>query len=138
MAQDIDLDLGAIEIPVARVRMPLTEIQKEAIKLGDTSIVGDIVEVHPPSLQSLLRLGSMMKLWQKQRTEKESDDTLEALQDFVNKIESIIPGVKGYDLSIDALMKVVTLSMSLAEPAHLKELERHGITIDNTGKKKSS
>lgn len=133
--QHIDLDLSTVEQPKAYIRMPL--------KKGQTT--GDTVIITSPSLQSLIRLGTMMKKWQKVSSEKKeendgvlkAEDTLSLVEEFINNIEAIIPAIKGYDLSIDNLMAVVKVAMSLAKPAQLKELERKGITV-NTSKKKAT
>jgi len=143
--QHIDLDLSTVEQPQAHIRMPLNDNQKARIKKGEQNVEGDTVILTSPSLQSLIRLGTMMKKWKKVSSDRKNEkggtlnaeETLDLVEEFINNIEAIIPAIKGYELSIDNLMSVVTVAMGLAKPAQLKELERRGISV-NTHKKKAT
>lgn len=139
MSQHFDLDLGGLEENGAVVRMPKS-LNPDKEKRGEV----DFITIHAPSLQGLLRLGKLVKSWNKSAEDASKsgdptdEDALDLIDDFVTKIESLVPEVRGYDLPIDKLRKVVFLAISLATPAEMKELERRGLSVNADDKKKGS
>lgn len=123
MDQQYDLDLYSLDIPSRLIRMP----------------DGSEVKIVAPNLQNIIKLGIVISDWEAKAKKlgvkgTQSAEGLKIVEIIINKIESLIPEVQGKGLSLDNLMKVVQLAMTLVKPVEQQELEKRGITITDVGK----
>lgn len=137
MSDLVDLDLQAIEVPAKKVRLP----------------DGDVIEIHPPSLNDFFALGRLMSKFKafdstvdveqpdgsikKEKAKIDNEQALVMFAELESGLLEIIPALKEHKLSIEHVMSIIQLAYSMSVPAQSKAMEAKGVTADSSQKKSS-
>lgn len=116
-----DLDLDTLVKPSKKVR-----------------IGGEIIEIHPPELEQLLKLSKLGGKIQNQQSGKKmnEEEAVAAINDLRAAMVELIPELKDKPtLNVDQLLALLNLVVETAMPNDVSELEKRGITLTDDQKK---
>lgn len=97
--------------------------QSVVIKFGDQNI-----EVKPPSIGEVLKLGSLGQKLEKADTLPDGELEI-LLTDLVSHIEKCIPELAGKQLNTAQILKLVGIISQMSVPPDVQELDKKGITV---------
>lgn len=91
------------------------------------------VEVKPPTTENILKLSALGQKMQNVQAMDEAE-TANLVKDLQNQIYACIPELQDQPLNTAQLLKLIELITEMGTPGDIKELEKRGITPDDSKK----
>jgi hypothetical protein len=115
------------------VESSLIDLDALAPKPAKIKFGGKTIEVQPPKVRHVLRLGFLGQKMQDlaDLTDEQAD---QLIADLENEIKQVIPELAEASFNASQLMELLTLVVSMGMPDQAETLKAKGITVDSQKK----